>query len=73
MSKKELLELVEVYTKGLELYRSRKFDQAIKQFQKALKIKPEDGPSKLYIQRCELLLKKPPAADWDGVFTMTTK
>lgn len=66
-------ELLEPYNEGLKLYRERKFKEALQQFKKALAIKSDDGPSKLYIERCEMLIKNPPTADWDGVFTMTTK
>jgi adenylate cyclase len=36
-------------------------------------IKPGDGPCETYIERCELLRAEPPGADWNGVWTMTTK
>ncbi len=73
MLTEELSNLIDVYHKGLKLYRERKFKEAIKYFEEALKIRPDDGPSNLYIERCKMLVKDPPPADWDGVFTMTTK
>ena len=69
----ELKNLLEHYNKGLTLYRERKFKDALQSFKKALEVRPEDGPSKVYIERCEVLIKDPPPANWDGVFTMTTK
>ena len=66
-------EVLENYNKGLELYKKRDFTQAKDFFKKALGAKADDGPSKLYAERCDLFLKNPPPADWDGVFTMTTK
>jgi adenylate cyclase len=65
--------LLAPYNKGLELYRARKFDLAVSEFDKALRIHPEDGPSKIYKQRCEVLRDYPPHDDWDGVFEMKTK
>ena len=62
-----------LYNDGLQLYKSRKWQEALDKFKKALEIKPNDGPSKLYIERCEHFLENPPGDDWDGVFTMTTK
>lgn len=61
------------YNKGLGLYKAMKFKEALKTFQEALKIEPNDGPTRLYIARCVELSKNPPPPDWDGVFTMTTK
>ena len=69
----ELKNLLEYYNKGLSLYRERKFKEARKSFNKVLEVKPEDGPSELYIERCDMLIKTPPPADWDGVFIMTSK
>ncbi len=69
----ELKQLLENYNKGLELYRARKFEEALTYFKKALEVRPEDGPSKLYVQRCEEYIKNPPPPDWDAIVTMTTK
>lgn len=69
----EVMEMLEFYNKGLELYKQKQFEEARDNFQKALEKRPGDGPSQLYLERCELLIKDPPPADWDGVFTMTTK
>ena len=69
----ETQQLLDSYNQGLALYKERKFEDAIEHFKKGLAIKPDDGPCKLYIQRCEVLIKDPPPPDWDGVFTMTTK
>jgi hypothetical protein len=57
----------------MDLYLTRKFGEAHEAFKQALLIHPEDGPSKVYLQRCEILRDFPPAADWDGVFSMKTK
>ncbi len=67
------LAMLEQYNKGLELYKMRKFEEAIEYFEKALEIIPEDGPSELYIERCKEFIETPPAEDWDGVYTFTTK
>ena len=73
MIDKKIKELLGFYNSGLGLYKERKFKGALKEFKKALELKPGDGPSKLYIERCEILIKEPPPPDWDGVFTMTSK
>ena len=69
----ELKKLLDHYNKALGLYRDQKFKEAIIEFKASLKVRPEDGPSKLYIERCEVFMKNPPPKDWDGVFTMTSK
>ncbi len=67
------LKLLEQYNKALSLYKQRQWDKALKEFQKALEIVPDDGPSLLYIERCKEYIKNPPPEDWDGVFVMKTK
>ena len=61
------------YNEGLRLYKEMKFKEALERFKEGLRECPNDGPTKLYIARCIELSKNPPAEDWDGVFTMTTK
>ena len=66
-------QLVELYNKGLALYKAKKFKEAGEFFAQALKVIPEDGPSITYLERCKQLLTHPPAADWDGVWRLTEK
>lgn len=68
--KKEFLEL---YTNALQLYRHRQWDAAIKGFESALTISPEDFPSRIYIERSQLYKVSPPPDDWNGVFFLRTK
>ncbi len=64
---------IEVFLKGLALYREKRWDEAIAVFQQALEIDPTDGPSQTYIGRCEDFKVLPPPENWDGVFVMKTK
>ncbi|MCX8069009.1 MAG: tetratricopeptide repeat protein [Thermodesulfovibrionales bacterium] len=73
MISNEKLKMLEYYNKGLELYRSRHFVEAKEYFQKCLSLVPDDGPSAVYIERCDYFIKNPPPENWDGVFVMTTK
>ena len=73
MITKEKEELLQFYNLGLSAYKQRKWDEAIRAFEKALAIDPHDGPSELYLQRSLGFKKNPPPDDWDGVFVMTTK
>ena len=65
--------LAEGFHAALAEYRKKNWDKAREAFQKILARFPHDGPAKLYLERCETLSKNPPPADWDGVYTMTTK
>ena len=73
MISKEKEELLKYYNLGLSAYKQRKWDDAIRSFEMALKIDPEDGPSGLYLDRARNYRETPPPEDWDGVFVMTTK
>ncbi|MFQ6079351.1 MAG: adenylate/guanylate cyclase domain-containing protein, partial [Thermodesulfobacteriota bacterium] len=58
------------FEKGLMAYRSRQWDEGMKELEKALRIRPDDGPAKLYLRRCRHFQKKTPSAKWDGVYQM---
>jgi tetratricopeptide (TPR) repeat protein len=73
MITKEKEELLNYYNLGLIAYKQRKWDEAIKAFEMALKIDPQDGPSEVYLDRAKTYKQNPPPDDWDGVFIMTTK
>jgi adenylate cyclase len=65
--------LAEEFQAALGEYRNRNWETACKIFQSILERYPEDGPARLYVERCQTLEKTPPPEDWDGVYTMTTK
>ena len=55
------------FEQGLMAYRSQRWDDGIGGFGEALKIRPDDGPAKLYLQRCMQLREKSPSPKWDGI------
>jgi adenylate cyclase len=61
------------YFKGLRLYQDADFVEAKKIFTKSAELLPDDGPSKLYVDRCEYYIENPPGKDWNRVFVMKTK
>lgn len=65
--------VIQKFTEGFSLYHRREFQNAIDQFNEAIKIDPDDAVTQLYLERCEDYLKEPPPENWDGVFTMTSK
>jgi len=68
--KKRVLEL---FAEGRKLYKLMKFKDAADRFAQAVALDPADGPSKMYLERCQLYCEEPPEEDWDGVFTMKHK
>jgi len=61
------------YHTALELYKAQKFSDAIKQLEQLNRQFDERFVHQLYIKRCQHFLAEPPANDWDGVYTFTTK
>lgn len=72
------LDLVSGFEKGLELYRTQQWDDAIKIFTSLESLENmfpgrKTNPSKVYIERCERYKINPPSSDWNGVTTLTKK
>lgn len=65
--------LFAIFQQGLAAYKHRQWQTAATHFQEALRLRPDDSPSRLYCERCELYQTTPPPEDWDGVFVMKTK
>ena len=66
-------ELLGAFTAGLALYRQRDWPGAEHYFKQALAANPADGPSRIYLERCQVYRSTPPPAEWDGVWTIHTK
>ena len=64
---------VELFTRARELYRKRQWKAAQSAFEEILAKWPKDGPSRVYVERCQEYIAAEPTADWDGVFVMTHK
>jgi adenylate cyclase len=65
--------LIERFEGGLAAYRARRWEEARDIFASIAVEYHGDGPSKLYMERCEEMMKTPPGPDWDGVTIMETK
>lgn len=55
------------YERGLAAFRDRDFELALQYFRAALDADAQDGPSAMYVERCEEYMVNPPPADWDFV------
>lgn len=64
---------MEAFKEGLSRYRRRDWKAAASCFREVLAANPKDGPSQIYMERCEIFRGKPPAPDWDGVWTVHSK
>lgn len=69
----QIKEALEVFDEGLTFFEQREWEQAREHFNRALEIRPDDGPSALYAKRCSDFMKKAPPKKWDGVYTLGMK
>ena len=67
------IEVLSHFNNGIEYYNAMQWDKAISSFESALKLYPDDKPSKVYIDRCQLLKQNPPEPGWNGVWVMKSK
>jgi class 3 adenylate cyclase len=61
------------FKEALADYRGQRFKQALDGFRSCLALNPKDGPSETFEERCEMYIKTPPPAGWDGVWGLTSK
>jgi adenylate cyclase len=66
-------ERIQLWMQGLELYRRAAWEEAIGAFEEVLKSYPDDGPSIVFIERCEEKARAAIPVTWDGVWVMKTK
>lgn len=69
---KNKFENLKLYFNALDNYKKRKFDEALILFEKSY-LNYGDIVSKVFAERCKLLIENPPDKDWDGVFKLTNK
>lgn len=64
---------LELFARGLVLYRQMRWEEAAGCFCEVLKVIPQDGPSRLYLERCRSFMAEPPSGLWEGVHSWETK
>ena len=69
----EFQEMIMSYKRGFKEYLLKNWESGIQYFEKAHKLKQDDGPTQLYLERCREFSQTPPAPDWDGVYVMKSK
>lgn len=65
--------VVEAFGNGLAAYRNSDFDAAEAAFKNCLTLWPDDGVSKMFLERINHLRLNPPPPDWDGVWVLDHK
>ncbi|MGD8288498.1 MAG: adenylate/guanylate cyclase domain-containing protein, partial [Gemmatimonadota bacterium] len=61
------------YERGITEYKRHEWARAKAHFESALAACPDDGPSAVYVERCEAHIASPPPPDWDFVVHRTQK
>lgn len=69
----KLEKFLDLYAKGLRLYRMRQWKEAENKFRDALVQREVDYPTALYLERINYFAAHPPPDVWDGVFELPTK
>jgi adenylate cyclase len=72
-NRSDLMKMLEFYDRGISAYGQRRWEEALVLFEKALSVKPGDGPSLTYVDRCHYFINNPPSEDWDGIFSLQVK
>lgn len=68
-----VLQALHFYASGLGAYRQRQWDAAEEGFRRVLALLPEDGPSRVMIDRCAVYRENAPPDDWNSAFVLTSK
>jgi adenylate cyclase len=61
------------FDRAMHFYRSQDWREAAAQFGELLGIYPDDGPTRVFLQRALEYLENAPESDWDGVYVMKSK
>jgi adenylate cyclase len=69
----ELARLRERYDTARRSYLAQDWETAEATFRECLKIRPNDGPSRLFVERVQALRRNPPGKDWNGVWQLVEK
>jgi len=72
-SSEETLRLRELYEQGLRSYAAQDWDLAESSFRECLLLRPNDGPSRVLLDRIHQLRRDPPGNDWKGVWQLEEK
>lgn len=66
-------ELLDGFQRGLAAYKEGRWEAALELFHAVADKHPADGPTRLFLSRCQQFLEEAPMGAWDGVYTMAHK
>jgi adenylate cyclase len=69
----KIYDMLEKYNQGREFFINQDWKEARQMFKQGLKIVSDDGPCKIYVERCDNYIKNPPKRGWDGVYVLKGK
>ena len=69
----ELARLRERYEQAQRMYLAQEWDLAEATFRECLQLRPNDGPSHVFLERIQVLRRNPPGKDWNGVWQLVEK
>jgi adenylate cyclase len=69
----ETIALCEEFSRMLESYFRKDWDEALRILSDLSNRFPTDRPTHLYIERCKIYRQDPPEADWTGITYMDSK
>ena len=69
----ELVRLREHYDAARRSYLAQDWDTAEATFRECLEIRPNDGPSRVFLERVQVLRRNPPGNHWNGVWQLVEK
>jgi class 3 adenylate cyclase len=69
----ELARLRERYEQARRTYLAQEWDLAETIFRECLQIRPNDGPSRVFLERIQVLRGNPPGKAWNGVWQLVEK
>jgi adenylate cyclase len=61
------------FDRAMHAYRTRNWRESAAQFGELLGVYPDDGPTRVFLQRALEYLDNAPESDWDGVYVMKSK
>ena len=67
------LRLRELYVRARRAYLAQEWDLAEAIFGECLQLRPDDGPSRVFLQRIQTLRRNPPGENWTGVWELVAK
>ena len=66
-------EFLDKWKEGRAAYEQGCFKSALSSFEATLALRPDDGPSQVFIERCKAFLRDGPSPGWDGTWRFESK